>query len=246
MSEMRRLSEVNGTTDSTNSSGNATIVVTGDDNSTHIVLVDPVTNATFFLNETFTNITVNGTNMTIVEAESEDDRIIRVAKERSDKLRNTTGGLTSVVGMSLTNGEEPKSVLSPDLSMRVGKKDGCALEDQPFEAPSAGASSGGFQLPQGTTCNRPERRRKLRHLQEATTTTAPAEEAPEIETAFTTFNVNPYSAASEEDIATGVSSIVLKEALKDDEKRTFPSLAQRACKERQRLRTSLHGARKKY
>ena len=54
MSEMRRLSEVNGTTDSTNSSGNATIVVTGDDNSTHIVQVDPVTNATFFLNETFT------------------------------------------------------------------------------------------------------------------------------------------------------------------------------------------------
>ena len=161
MSEMRRLSEVNGTTDSTNSSGNATIVVTGDDNSTHIVLVDPVTNATFFLNETFTNHR---------QRNEHDDRggrergrqnhprgegAIRQAAQHDRRAH-------SVVGMSLTNGEEPKSLLSPDLSMRVGKKDGCALEDQPFEAPSAGASSGGFQLPQGTTCNRPERRRKLR------------------------------------------------------------------------------------
>ena len=113
----------------------------------------------------FTNST-NATNSTNGTACSDtgDDAIIAQAAARNDELRNTTGTLTKVIGLSLTSGEEPRQVLSPDLSMRVGKADGCALERAPFGAPSATGSDAGFTLPAGTTCVPVEttsRRRRL-------------------------------------------------------------------------------------
>ena len=85
------------------------------------------------------------------------------AIKRADKLRNTTGNIGDVMVKRLIVGEEPVSVLSNDLSMRVGKSDPCKLENA-FSAPGE-AAAGGFALPAGTTC-KPARRRILAERRE--------------------------------------------------------------------------------
>ena len=114
--------------------------------------------------------TTNGTN-----ASDATDPALALAISRADKLRNSTASLTGVLGQTMAVGEEPVSVISPSLSMRVGKADPCDLESKPFSAP--GAAAGGFSLPAGTNCKSARRRlkaeRRARQLEEASRASDP-------------------------------------------------------------------------
>ena len=147
---------------------------------------------------------------------------------RSGKLVNATKGLNSALAGSLMVGEEPLAVSTPELSTSVGKNTGCALEGAALNVPSSGGlPSGGVMLPTGTTCSA-EARRRYRRARKLASEVAPSvdgvgqskegeeeddddEEDAVMETAFTSFNNNPYMADSEEEASTPVNSIELRE-----------------------------------